>query len=160
MNRKIFIGLFVISLLVLSGGCGGSSKNSATDVNSALNGAWSSSEGTATITSANDDYSDIESLIEPFDELSSDVLENMAALIKSFDATTDTANVKEKYEEAKEKETVAPVNAPVTRAMAVFENCDVAGSSGTAKLTAIIIISGDNSFWPIVFNGRNMQDCP
>ena len=161
MNRKIFIGLFVISLLVLSGGCGGSSHSvtGSTNVNAALSGAWTaSSGGTASITGIDsDDFSDIDALIGPFDELSSDVLENIANLIKSFDETTGTVNVKEKYEEEKKKGIAETVNVPVTSAMAVFEDCNISGDSGTAKLTAIVILSKDDSFMPVVFNGVTLS---
>ena len=126
MNKKFLIGLFVISLIVFAGGCGGGSHsvNESTDVNSALNGAWSSStNGTATITITNEDSDDLDSFIEAFGEIPSELLEQ--------------------YEEAKKNETVEPLKVSVTSAMAFFEDCNILNDKGTAKFTAIVILSDD-----------------
>ena len=132
MNKKIFTGLFVISLIVLAGGCGGSSHSvtSTTDVNAALNGVWVSSiNGTATVTITNDDNDALDSLIEAFGE------------------------IPDELEEAKKNETVEPINVPVTSAVVLFDDCNVEGNSGTAKLTAIIILGDDSLCLPIFYNG-------
>ena len=132
MNKKIFIGLlFVISLIVLAGGCGGSSHslNNTTGMNAALNGVWASStNGTATVTITNNDNDALDSLIEAFGE------------------------IPEELEEAKKNETVEPVNVPVTSAVVFFDDCNVEGNSGTAKLTAIIILGDDSLCLPIFYN--------
>ena len=142
MDKKFF-ALVLISLMLLAGGCGGGSSSSVTDANSALKGAWTSSDnGTAELTSVNSD--DVSALIGAFGDLSSTALEQLK----------ESADLYELY---KNKGTVETVSAPVTRAMAVFESCDVAGSSGTAKLTAIVIASKDDSFLPVVFNGVTMS---
>ena len=136
MNKKFLIGLFVISLIVFAGGCGGGSHsvNESTDVNSALNGAWSSStNGTATITITNEDSDDLDSFIEAFGEIPSELLEQ--------------------YEEAKKNETVEPVKVPVTSTMAFFEDCNILNDKGTAKFTAIVILSGDSLCLPVFYNG-------
>ena len=136
MNKKFLIGLFVISLIVFAGGCGGGSHsvNESTDVNSALNGAWSSStNGTATITITNEDSDDLDSFIEAFGEIPSELLEQ--------------------YEEAKKNETVEPVKVPVTSAMAFFEDCNILNDKGTAKFTAIVILSDDSLCLPVFYNG-------
>ena len=152
MNKKIFIGLFVISLIVFAGGCGGSSHSvtGSTDVNTALSGAWTlSANGTASVTSTvSDDLSDIEALIGPFEELSSEVLENIGVLIGE---TSDI--VKEKYDEEKKKGIAETVNVSVTSAMAFFEDCDISNDKGSAKLTAIVILSGDSLCLPVFYNG-------
>ena len=136
MNKKFLIGLFVISLIVLAGGCGGSSHSvtSTTDVNAALNGVWASSiNGTATITITNEDNDALDSLIETFGEIPDELLRQ--------------------YEEAKKDETVEPVNAPVTSAVFFFEDCDISNDKGTAKFTAIVILSGDSLCLPVFYNG-------
>ncbi|MBQ7195895.1 MAG: hypothetical protein IJS40_00625, partial [Synergistaceae bacterium] len=137
MDKKFF-ALVLISLVLLAGGCGGSSNSpitSTTDVNAALKGAWTSSNnGTATIADV-DETAEIETLIKEFgDNVPSNILE---------EAKSNAQNNK--------------ISAPVTRAMAVFEDCDVSKDNGTAKFTAIVIVSGDNSFMPIVFNGVTLS---
>ena len=135
MSKKFFIGLIVFSLMILNGGCGSDrsdiSVTDKTDVNAALKGTWASStNGTATITSTNADSNELDSFVEAFGELPSEVLE----------------------EYNKEKKAVTPVNMSVTRTMIFFNDCDVEKSSGTAKFTAIVIVSDDSSFLPIFFN--------
>ena len=138
MNKKFFIGLLLISLIVLNGGCGGSSKNnfaapvtSTTNVNEAWKGAWTSlNNGTATITNTNAESDDLNAFIEAFGEIPADVLQE--------------------YQQSKTDESVT---IPVTRAMTIFENCNIAENNGTAKLTAIIILSDDSSYLPVFFNG-------
>ena len=137
MNKKIFIGfLFFISLLVLAGGCGGGHSGSiagSTD----LQGAWtSSSNGTATIAGTNDDSDELEKF-SAFGEIPDDVLKQ--------------------YQEKKAKETAKTITAPVTRAMALFEDCNISGNSGTVKFTAIIIVSNDSVYLPIFFNGVKLS---
>ena len=137
MSKKFFIGLLVFSLMILNGGCGSDrsdvSVTDKTDVNAALKGTWASStNGAATITSINADSNELDSFVEAFGELPSEVLEA--------------------YNKEQEKKAVAPVNMPVTRTMLFFDDCDVEKSSGTAKFTAIVIISDDSSFLPIFFN--------
>ena len=135
MDKKFLIGLLAVSLIVFAGGCGGSSHSvtGSTDVNEALSGAWTASaDGTASITSTDsDDLSDIEALIGSFEELSSEVLENIGVLIGE---TSDI--VKEKYDEEKKKGIAETVNVPVTSAMAIFEDCDISNNKGSAKLSA------------------------
>ena len=136
MDKKFF-ALVLISLVFLAGGCGSDSDSpvtSTTDVNSAMTGAWTSSNsGTATIedTAENEDLEVL--LAELGDEVPSDVLEEYR----------NTKNDK--------------ISAPVTRVMAVFEDCNVSWDTGTAKLTAIVIISGDSAFMPIAFNGAALS---
>ena len=142
MNKKFFIGLFLISLIIFNGGCGGSNKNSlvspvtnTTDVNEALKGAWTSSNnGTATITNTDAESDDLNAFIEAFGEIPAEVLQE--------------------YQQSKTDESVT---LPVTRVMTVFEDCNIAENSGTAKLTAIIILSDDSSYWPILFNGVSVS---
>ena len=139
MNKKFFIGLFLISLIILNGGCGGSSKNnpvtSTTDVNNAWKGAWTSSNnGTAVISSIQTDSDELDSFVNAFGEIPDEVLEQ--------------------YQQNKTDESV---NAPVTRVMTFFENCDIAENNGTAKLTAIIIISDDSSYLPLFLNGVSIS---
>ncbi len=152
MNRKIFISLLLVSLIIFAGGCGGSNNSltSTTDVNAALSGAWTSStEGTASITStASDELGDMEALIGPFEKLSSDVLKNIGVLIGG---NSDT--VKEKYEEEKKKGIAWTVSVSVTSAMAFFEDCKIEGEAGSAKLTAIVILSGDSLCLPVFYDG-------
>ena len=137
MNKKFFIGLFVISLIVFAGGCGGSSNSlvtSTTDVNTALKGAWTSStNGTAKILNINTDIDELDTWIDAFGELPSELLDQ--------------------YKKEQEKKTAASVNAPVTSAMIFFDECNIEESSGTTKLTAIVILSGDSLFLPIFYNG-------
>ena len=129
MNKRFF-ALVLISVMLIAGGCGSSSHapiTSTTDVNSALKGAWTSStSGAATIADTTES-------------------EELEALIAAF----GIEDIPAEYTTAQDNE----IEAPVTKAMAVFEDCNVAETSGTAKLTAIVILSGDNSFLPIVFNG-------
>ena len=78
MNKRIFIGILIVSIIVFAGGCGGKSHSvsSTTDANATLNGVWSSSaNSTATIISTNDDNNDLGAFIETFEALSSDILE-------------------------------------------------------------------------------------
>ena len=135
MDKKFF-ALVLISLVLLAGGCGGSSHSSVTsttDVDSALKGAWTSSNnGTATI---------------------ADTDKSVEDLIREFGSVVPS-NILEEYKKDAQNN---KIDAPVTRAMAIFEDCNVAGSSGTAKLTAIIIVSDDTSFMPIVFNGVTLS---
>lgn len=135
MNKKFFIGLLILSLMILSGGCGGSSGTpSETNVNTVLQGAWSSStNGTASITSINPDSGDLEAFTAAFGELPAEVVEQ--------------------YRAAQKNKTVETVNVPVTRAMAFFDECDIEQTSGTAKFTAIIILSNDSLFLPVFYNG-------
>ena len=137
MNKKFLIGLFLISLIVLNGGCGGSSSNNfvtpATNVNEALKGTWSSSDGTSTITGTNTDSDELDAFVEAFGEVPDEVLKQYKA------------------------ETVESVKAPVTRVMAVFDDCNITESNGTAKLTAIVTISNDNAFLPILFNDVSLS---
>ena len=152
MDKKFLIGLLAVSLIVFAGGCGGSSHSvtGSTDVNEALSGAWTASaDGTASITSTDsDDLSDIEALIGSFEELSSEVLENIGVLIGENPNT-----VKEKYEEEKKKGIAETVNVPVTSAMAIFEDCDISNNKGSAKLSAIVILSDDSLYLPVFYNG-------
>ena len=139
MNRKIFIGLFVISLIVFAGGCGGSSHSvtGSTDVNTALNGAWtSSSDGTASLTNADnsDELADVEAWIGAFEEELPD-------------------DVQAQYEEEKAKLQENKIDVPVTSAMALFEDCNVKEENGTAKFTAIVILSNDSFSLPVFYNG-------
>ena len=106
MNKKIFIGLlFLISLIVLAGGCGGGHSGSVTnntEVDAALNGAWlSSNSGNATIASTNDDADELEEFTKAFGEIPEDVLQQ--------------------YKEMQADKTEEFVNVPVTRAMLFFE---------------------------------------
>jgi len=41
--------------------------------------------------------------------------------------------------------------------MALFEDCNLSGTSGTVKLTAVIIVSGDTTYLPIFFNGVKLS---
>ncbi|MBR1485967.1 MAG: hypothetical protein IJ597_01755, partial [Synergistaceae bacterium] len=138
MDKKFF-ALVLISLMLLVGGCGGSSNSpvtSLTDVNAALKGAWTlSSNGTATIADSNES-----------DELQ--------AFKNAFGADVPNDVLKE-YEEYQNAQN-SKITAPVTSATAIFEDCNVSETNGSAKLTAIIIISGDTEFLPIVFNGVNL----
>ena len=133
MNKRFF-ALVLISVMLIAGGCGSSSHapiTSTTDVNSALKGAWTSStSGAATIADTTES-------------------EELEALIAAFGIEDIPDELKDEYTNAQDNE----IEAPVTKAMAVFEDCNVAETSGTAKLTAIVILSGDSSFLPIVFNG-------
>ena len=142
MNKKIFIGLlFLISLMVLAGGCGGGHSGSATsetEVDAALKGAWLSSNGSATIASTNEDSDDLEEFEAAFGEIPEEVLKKY----------------REKYQAERTKTTVT---APVTRAMVFFENCDISKSSGTAKLTGVVIVSDDSLYLPIYFNGVTLS---
>lgn len=140
MNKKFFIGLLIISLIFFAGGCGGSSNNFAvdiTDINTALSGAWTAqTNGTATITSTNnEDSNELEEFIKAFGEIPSDILQQYNNQAKKANS----------------------VNAPVTRAMALFEDCSVEESSGTLKFTAIIILSNDTIYLPILFNGVQLS---
>ena len=134
---KRFFALVLISLMVLAGGCGGSSNSPVTgitDVNSALKGAWTSSNsGTATIADPGE-TAGLQTFIDEFGE------DAVNALYEEYGFVRDNK-----------------ISAPVTRAMAVFEDCDVSGGTGTAKLTAIVIVSGDSAFMPIVFNGAALS---
>ena len=137
MDKKFF-ALVLISLVLLAGGCGGSSNSpitSTTDANATLKGAWTSSNnGTATIADA-DEITEIEALIKEFgDGVPSNILE-----------------------EAKNNAQNNKISAPVIRAMALFEDCNVSEDSGTAKFTAIVIVSNDSSFMPILFNGVTLS---
>ena len=135
MDKKFF-ALVLISVMLLAGGCGGghSSVTSSTNVDAALKGAWTSSNnGTATI--ADDESDELETFIKAFgDNVPNNVLE-----------------------EYKNKVQNNKISAPVTSAMAIFDDCDFAGNSGSAKFTAIILVSSDSSFMPIVFNGVTMS---
>ena len=137
MNKKIFAGLlFLISLIVLAGGCGGGggSVTNNTDVDAALNGAWlSSNSGNATIASTNDDADELEEFTKAFGEIPEDVLQQ--------------------YKEMQADKTEEFANVPVTRAMLFFENSNISKSSGTAKLTGLVIVSNDTIYLPIYFNG-------
>ena len=156
MNKKLFIVLFLISLMVFSGGCGGSSSSnhsltetelgneseneteSENEVNSALRGVWTSvGNGTATITNTNVESDDLDVFLKAFGELPNEVLEQ--------------------YKKEQEKKTVTSVNAPVTKTIVFFEDADVEESKDTAKLTAILIISDDSSYLPIFFNGVSLS---
>ena len=141
MNKKIFIGLFVISLIVLAGGCGGSSHSvtGSTDVNAALSGTWTlSANGTASVTSTvSDDLSDMEALIAELEKLSADA--------------------RTQYEDAKKKETPETVKVSVTKAMAFFEDCNVKDTNGSAKLTAVVILSSDSLCLPVFYNGVSIS---
>ena len=147
MNKKIFIGfLFLISLLVLSGGCGSSSKGpitSDTNVNSAWEGAWiSSSSGSAEISATNNSDDSLSELTEAFGEITDDMLE--------------TDEEKALYEEYKKQAAGEPekVNASVTNTMLIFEDSDISKDKGTAKMTAVFIFSSDDvSYIPMLFNG-------
>ena len=102
MSKKFFIGLLVFSLMILNGGCGSDRSDipvtDKTDVNAALKGTWASStNGAATITTTNADSNELDSFVEAFGELPSEVLEE--------------------YNKEQEKKAVAPVNMPVTRTM-------------------------------------------
>ena len=153
MNKKIFIGfLFLISLLVLSGGCGSSNKGpitNSTNVNTTWNGAWVlSSVGTAEITSiSNSDDNDFYDITEAFGEISDDMLAQMSEEDRAI------------YEKAKQRADSEPVKvtASVTNVMAIFEDSDVSKDNGTAKMTAIFVLSSDDvSYIPILFNGVTM----
>ena len=135
MNKKFFAGLFIISLIVLAGGCGGSNGPlpGKTSLNSALSGAWSSStNGTAAITSMNNESDDLETLIEAFGEIPDELLAE--------------------YEEAKKNAAVESADVPVTSAVAFFDDGSLDGSSGTPKLTAIVILSGDDLCLPLFYH--------
>ena len=140
MNKKFLIGLFLISLIALAGGCGSSSSSNSpvtrtTDVNAALSGTWASlSNGNATIKNTNDDSDELENFINAFGEIPNEVLEQY------------------KQEQSSKTE-----DATVTRAMLFFDDCDIANSNGTAKFTAIVIISNDSSFLPICLNGVGLS---
>ncbi len=140
MNKKIFIGLLIISLIVFAGGCGGGSSNNfvadITDINTILYGEWTAqTNGTAKLTSINDDSSELEEFINAFGEIPDEILQQ--------------------YEQVKKN--TESVNAPVTRAIALFEDCNVAEINGTLKFTAIIIISNDTTYLPILINGEKLS---
>lgn len=140
MNKKFLIGLFLISLIALAGGCGSSSSsnrsvNKTTDVNAVLSGTWASvNNGTATITNNNDDSDELENFIDAFGEIPNELLEQ--------------------YKQEQSNETL---NATVTRAMLFFDDCDVANNNGTAKFTAIVIISNDSLLIPVCLNGVGLS---
>ena len=140
MNKKFF-ALVIISLVFFAGGCGGGSSSSSvtstTDVNAALKGAWTSSKnGTASI-AEKAEIEDLESLIAQLGD-------NLSADVDSF------------LEEYKNNQNTK-ISVPVTRVMALFEDCKVDENSGTAKFTAIIILSNDSAFLPVFFNGVNLS---
>ena len=144
MSKKFFIGLLVASLLVLPGGCGSDDDDPVThetNVNEAWDGAWTSSaNGTATLATVN--YDEVRAVIEAFGELSGSALEQLR---------NDNLEMYELYQSAKQGASET-VNASVTRVMAVFEDCDVSRDKGSAKLTAVVIVSNDASYLPVFLN--------
>ncbi len=138
MNKKIFIALlFLISLIVLAGGCGGGHSDlpvtGGTEVDAALSGAWTTKgSGTATLAGINTDSDELEQF-RAFGEIPDEVLKQ--------------------YQEQQAKKAAKTITAPVTRAVAFFENSNISGTNGTLKLTAVFIVSDDSNYLPIVFNG-------
>ncbi len=143
MNKKIFkyyfIFIFVFAFMVLSGGCGGSSSKSGggSNVNSALSGAWlSSSNGTAEITGVDEDAEALE-------------------IIESAWGSITDSDVLKAYQDA--KKTVETVDVTVSRVVAIFEDCDINKDSGTVKLTAVIVLSDDENYMPVIFDGATLS---
>lgn len=148
MNRKTFAAfsliLLLLSLVILSGGCGGSSGgrslqgSSDNSVNSKLNGAWTSTSGTVSAQMITEDS------IASY-ELPSDVLEQLRV---------NSPDLYELYMNAKEDEEAEtePVTASITSVIALFEDSNISEDKGTAKLTGVILVSADTACVPILFN--------